>query len=217
MPYLKSTHYLIFYYQITDLDLFQLNHFQYSLFIPNLTVQKMDLNNPQAFLENIQRRIRILKAKSDLQMSVEILTSSISLLKDKVLENQEKLKKLSIISQHVINILKQYPTEDKKVNRYILESVTAVKFIVAKLSENKEEKQEESIDKTILVLNKLQDAILDLISSEETTLSDIFNSERKIEEILYYAEDSRFISEALDNTSWKQQINEHRQRLNQSN
>lgn len=191
----------------------QNNLFDFTWQMSKLNMDENEVEQNQNFVNEIQRRINVLNAKFDLKMKVENLLASLVVLKNNIEDNQKKLIHITNLSKQIVSIMKNYPMDDQKVNNYILETVKTIKLILDQEQKSEVSKESETIEKSTLVLNKIQNEILNLIDEDEKRLSDILNCEKRIEEILYYAEDDQYIGFTKDEESWKLQIKNHRAKL----
>ena len=179
--------------------------------------------NESEFID-MQRTMRIFNAVEDLKTKLQFMKKHINLTQNRILEKSEKLKKYQEISKSVISLLDNYPSGDKKIDKYILETVSCVQKLPLlnpgkypnedKTYEEKLEEQEnEQINKAIQVLIKMLNAVLKIPTDGSAQLRDLFSCENMYQTILYYAEDENAIIEQDDGNGWKKKIADHQHNL----
>ena len=173
---------------------------------------------------DMQRRLRVMNAMNDLKTKLEFMKKHINQTQNRILEKTEKLKKYEAISQSVSTLLDNYPSGDKKIDKYILETVSCVQKLPLlnpgkyqkeeKTSEQiAKEKEEFELNKGIQVLDKMLNAVLKLPTDGSAKLSDLFSCENMYTTILYYAEEDESILECQENEMWKKNIEDHKYNL----
>jgi hypothetical protein len=170
------------------------------------------------------REIRIYQAINDLKNKVD---SAKEMLKNETKLTyfyNQKFQVINKLSLSTETILKNYPTGDPEIDESLQNTISIISEIPI-LNENIDNGLEsyncEIDEKLQCILKKLRVVLINIqnrinnipCNVNGTTLNDLLNCERGIEESLYYAEDDGLLFNVDEDSGWKKLISDHKEAL----